>query len=369
MTTANGFAANLRSLNRRVTGVERYTAEVSSRLGGFLRPVSPARQLPPAAGHLWEQFVLPQRLHKGELLWSPANIGPLSVSNQVLTLHDTSVLEHPEWFHPLFARWYQAVLPRLVRRVRRILTVSEHSRGRILKLFNLPQEKVTVIPEGVNPNQFQPASLGDIQRVRQHYGIKGDYLFFLGTLEPRKNLSRMVEAWRLIQPEHEGTELIIAGSRASRFADVPSFSGAKAVHSLGYVAETDLPALYSGASASLLASLTEGFGLTALEAMACGTPVIAARAGALPETVDGAGLLIDPLEVSAWARAMHELLADEDCRQEYRQRGLSRARQFTWDRTAQGVRQELEAAGGTKPPAPFPRTEGGELMGRVGTRW
>lgn len=346
MMMANGFAANIRSLNRRVTGVERYTAEVSSRLGSFLRCVRPARQLSPAAGHFWEQIVLPQKLHKGELLWSPANIGPLAVSSQVLTLHDTSVLEHPEWFHPLFARWYQAVLPGLVQRVRRVLTVSEHSRGRILKLFNLPPEKVISIPEGVNLTQFQPASQGDILRIRQQYEIKGNYLLFLGTLEPRKNLNRLYEAWRLIQPEQHGAELVIAGSRASQFAPVSARPGANTVRALGYVAEADLPALYSGASAALLPSLTEGFGLTALEAMACGTPVIASRAGALPETVDAAGILVDPLDITAWARAMSALLADEDCRQEYRQRGLRHARQFTWERTAQRVRQELEAVGG-----------------------
>ena len=348
---ANGLVVNVRSLSRRLTGVERYTLEVTACLGPALRREKPARDLSPAAGHFWEQLVLPQRIHKGELLWSPVNIGPVAVSNQVLTLHDTSVLDHPEWFKPLFSRWYRAVLPSLVRRVRRVLTVSEHSRQSILKRFKLPAEKVVVIPEGVNRSLFYPAPVGEMARVSQRYELPGKYLLFLGTLEPRKNLERLCDAWRLIQPQVRGVELVIAGSQLPHFAPVSRLlapcevSPTRGVHYLGYVPDGDLPALYSGASAYLLPSLTEGFGLTALEAMACGTPVIASHAGALPETVGAAGILVDALDVSNWACAMLDLLSDEDCRQEYRRRGLQRARQFTWEHTAQRVLAELE--GGT----------------------
>jgi glycosyltransferase involved in cell wall biosynthesis len=340
---ANGLVINARSLSRRLTGVERYTIEISALLEKSLRREMPPRDLPPAAGHFWEQFVLPQKVRKGELLWSPANIGPVAVSKQLLTLHDTSVLEHPEWFKPLFARWYRAVLPVLVRRVRRVLTISEHSRQSILKLFRLPAEKVVAISEGVNSSLFYPATVQEITRVQQHYGLSDKYMLFLGTLEPRKNLEGLYDAWRLIQPGLRGVELIIVGSQLPHFATVHSIPAPQGVRRLGYVPDSDLSALYSGARAYLLPSLTEGFGLTALEAMACGAPVIASSAGALPETVGQAGILIDPLDIPKWACAMLDLLNDEECRQEYRQRGLERASKFSWERTAQRVLQELEA--------------------------
>jgi glycosyltransferase involved in cell wall biosynthesis len=340
---ANGLVINARSLSRRLTGVERYTAEISTRLEKSLRSEMPPRDLPPAAGHFWEQLILPQKVRKGELLWSPANIGPIAVSKQMLTLHDTSVLEHPEWFKPLFSRWYRAVLPVLVQRVRRVLTVSEHSRQSIRKLFKLPAEKVVAISEGVNRSLFYPASVQEIARVHHQYGLSGKYMLFLGTLEPRKNLEGLYDAWRLIQPGLRGVELIIAGCQLSHFATVPTIPAPREVRRLGYVPDSDLSGLYSGASAYLLPSLTEGFGLTALEAMACGAPVIASSAGALPETVGQAGILIDPLDVPNWACAMLDLLNDEECREEYRQRGLEHARQFSWESTAQRVLQELEA--------------------------
>jgi glycosyltransferase involved in cell wall biosynthesis len=343
MIRSNGLVVNTRSVNRRLTGVERYTAEVTACMGNILRSVRPRRDLPPVAGHFWEQVILPLNIKGGELLWSPANIGPVAVTDQVLTLHDCSIIEHPEWFQPLYALWYRAILPILVRRVKRVLTVSEHSKRHIQTLFKLPAKKVVSIQAGVNGKNFHPATKPEITRVRQHYGLPEKYLLFLGTLEPRKNLVRLYEVWKLAQPEQRGVELVIAGSPAPQFAPVHSQPSPHGMRYLGYIPESDLAALYSGASAYLLPSMSEGFGLTVLEAMACGTPVIAACAGALPETIGPAGLLLDPLDIAGWARAISNLLRDEDCWQDYRQRGLERARQFTWEGTARKVLQELEA--------------------------
>ncbi len=344
MVMTNGLIVNTRSLHRRMSGVERYTAEVSRRFPGCFRLVGPDQTLPSQLGHFWEQVVLPTRLSKGELLWSPANIGPVVVTNQVLTLHDISVLEHPEWFQPWFARWYRVILPILVRRVRRVLTVSEYSRQRILKMFGLPAEQVIAIPAGVDLSRFHTASQAEIERICQRYDLNRDYILFVGTREPRKNLGLLLKAWETIFPEFPGIELVIAGGQASHFASLPPLADSPGIRFLGHVPESDLPALYSGAIMFLLPSVEEGFGLTALEAMACGAPVIASNAGALPETVGDAGILVDPHDPQTWAEAICRLLEDKGCWLEFWQLGLERAEQFSWDKTAQRVWQELETA-------------------------
>ncbi len=340
----NGLVLNARFLNRRLTGVERYASELAAHLTNRLRQVGPGRPLSFVAGHFWEQVLLPGKIAKGELLWSPANIGPLAVANQVLTLHDISVLEHPGWFQPRFAGWYRIILPLLVRRVRRVLTVSQYSRGRILKIFPFLGEKVVVIPGGVNPNHFYPAPEAAISRMRQRYGLANEYLLFVGTLGPRKNLARLFEAWQLLQPELPGMELVIAGSPAPNFASIFPLKNLPALRFLGYVTDADLPAIYSAARACLLPSLEEGFGLTVLEAMACGTPVVASNAGALPETVGSAGVLVNPQETPAWVNAIFRLLTDRDCWLDFRHRGLAHARRFSWENTANRVWQALEDA-------------------------
>lgn len=349
---SNGFVINTRSLDRRLSGVERYTSEVARRFGSRARREAPGRSLTKGLGHFWEQVILPLKIRDGELLWSPANIGPLSVSSQVLTLHDINVLEHPEWFHPAFAAWYRWALPRLVRRVRRVLTVSEHSRERILSYFSLPENQVVAIPGGVDLEQFKPAPDAAISQVCWRYDLIQKYLLFVGTIEPRKNLPWLLRTFQMVRTKFPKVDLVIAGSHSRNFAKgelqgnpIGTKKASAGVHFLGYVADTDLPALYSGAKALLLPSLTEGFGLTALEAMACGLPVIASNSGALPETVGDGGWLVQSLSSTAWADAIHCLLANQDCWLEYRRRGLENARRFSWDQTTAGVWRELEIAG------------------------
>ncbi|MGE5224186.1 MAG: glycosyltransferase family 4 protein [Omnitrophica WOR_2 bacterium] len=346
----NGFVINARSLDRRLSGVERYTSEVARRLGTQVRREAPGGNLPAGIGHFWEQVILPGKVRDGELLWSPANTGPLAITNQVLTLHDIHVLEHPEWFHPAFAAWYRWALPRLVRRVRRVLTVSEHSRKQIQKYFSLPDDRVIAIAGGVDLAQFKPAPEAAIYQVRQRYGLIHDYVLFVGTIEPRKNLPWLLNTWRMVRTRFPRVDLAIAGDPVSHFTralpvdSIGSRDLQEGIHFLGYVADSDLAALYSGAKILLLPSLTEGFGLTALEAMACGLPVIASKSGALPETVGEGGWLVPPLNSSAWADAIYCLLANRDCWLDYQRRGLENARRFSWDNTAAGVWQELEAA-------------------------
>lgn len=339
---------NSRAANQPMNGVRRYIEELAGRLGERVRPVELPERSRGLSGHLWEQLVLPRQVGRGDLLWSPANTGPLSVASQVLTIHDLSSLEHPEWYRPGFALWYRFLLPRLARRVRRIITPSRFTKQRLVALLDIPQNVITLIPEGV-ADRFHPAQAGEIAEVRSRYGLHRPYLLAVGTLEPRKNLNRLFQAWQLaVGPEPAGrqpeVELAVAGGTGAAFRSLDYTRLASGVRLIGPPAEADLPALYAGAEACLVVSLYEGFGLPALEAMACGAPVIAADNTALPEVVGEAALLVDPYQVEQIAAAIRKILRDPDCRAGLRQKGLERARQFTWEQAAGRTWEVLQQA-------------------------
>ena len=342
------LAINARFLGRRPTGVERYARTLADTFGEKnMRLLQPRRPVKSLWGHLWEQMVLPRRLRTDELLWSPANTGPLAVRRQVLTLHDASTLDHPEWFTPIFAAWYRWLLPRLARRVQRVITVSAFSRQRLLERLHLPEESIVQISEAVDACQFYPLPPAAVAHTRQRWGLPERYLLFVGTLEPRKNIPLLLNAWQQVRAASASEtplSLVIAGSASPVFRTLTLPQDAPGVHWLGYVPETELAALYSGALACILPSLYEGFGLPALEAMACGTPVIISRAGGLPEVAGEAGLYIDPLDAASLAAAMQQIIGDASLRHELSQCCLERARFFTWERTAQATWQVLQGA-------------------------
>jgi glycosyltransferase involved in cell wall biosynthesis len=326
-------AVNGRFEGRRVTGVERYASEILRCLGERVRVVRPRRRVGGFGGHLWEQAILPSMISKHEVLWSPANTGPLAVSNQVVTIHDLSVIEHPEWFTAPFRLWYSLLLPGLARRARLVLTVSEHSRRSILDRFKLEDHKAIVIPNGVNTKQFHAC---DPNPARQKYRLPEQYVLFVGSLDPRKNLTRLLQAWNELA-DFPKAELVIAGSKTNIFRSIPIDHSLRRCRFLGYVPDEDLPGLYAGAMCFVMPSLFEGFGLTVLEAMACGAPVVAARAGALPEVTKDAAMLVDPTSVSGIARAIQKLLLEDGLRTEYRQKGIERAHMFSWTQSAEQI--------------------------------
>ena len=318
---------NGRFLTRRVTGVERYGREVLSFIGDKCQVARPARALNGAEGHAWEQFILPRKLDSKSILWSAANTGPLLVRDQALTIHDLSPLEHPEWFKGTFSAWYRLFLPILAKRVRLIFTPSEYIRRKAAARFGI--KDVIVTPNGVNPSIFHPNAK---QRERQ---LPECYILFVGTLEPRKNLGALLRAWNDIKDDFRETWLVIAGAHGRVFRPVQLAYTVERVHFLGYVDDDALPGLYANAILFVLPSLDEGFGLSALEAMACGTPVIASNAGALPETVGDAGLLFEPLRPDTLVAQMIRYLSDPDLRLLLKEKGLARANSFSWQRTAE----------------------------------
>jgi glycosyltransferase involved in cell wall biosynthesis len=338
---------NVRVLSAPLTGVQRYVLEIARHLPGPVGSVAPRVPLRGACGHAWEQFWLPAMV-RGRLLWSPSNTGPLAVGRQVLTLHDMAPLDHPEWLSPRFAAWYRYLLPRLVRRVRRVIAVSEFTRERILAHVPGAAGRVTVIAHGVDL-RFYPRTGGEVAAARERLGLPELYLLSVGGMGPRKNLGRLLTAWANVQGALPA-ELVLAVVGAPPDERIFGSGGQEPqpprTRFLGHVADEILPALYSGASAFLYPSSYEGFGWPPLEAMACGVPVVAGRGTALDETLGDSALLVDPLDRLGLAEAIEAVVGDEGLRSDLRGRGLLRAASFRWDVAAARTWEVLQAEAG-----------------------
>lgn len=323
---------NGRFTTQRVTGVQRYARQVVARKAQWADVASPRNTSHGVHGHFWEQSVLPMRVGKS-LLWSPCNTGPLAVRNQVVTIHDCAFYDHPEGFTRRFAAWYRWLVPRLAKRIRGIITISRFSRDRLLEYCQLPPEKITVIPQGVDPC-FQPVDEASIAEVRRKLALPERYVLYVGSLAPRKNLARLLQAWKLVSPLHPDTSLVLVGAASHVFRDAGLHNLPSSVMATGYVAEDQLAAVYGGAQVLVFPSLYEGFGLPVLEAMACGTPVMTSNVTSMPEVAGDAALLVDPYSEESMADGLQKLLSDAPLRAQLAARGLARAKEFTWDRTA-----------------------------------
>ena len=338
---------NTRVATSRLTGVPRYANELARLLEGRVSRISPNKNAAVGTrGHIWEQLALPMVV-KQDLLFSPANTGPLGVAKQVVTIHDWSVIDHPEWYTQRFAKWYGFLLPKLVRRVRHVIAVSKFTEERILEATGVSKERVTVIPNGID-GRFSPRPEEEIAAVRHALGLPSThYLLSLCTLEPRKNLQRMIDAWRIVHKKlPDDVWLVLAGawgaSTIFRIRELPALP--PRVFITGYVRESDLAPLYSGALAFVYPSLYEGFGLPPLEAMACGTPVLCSNAGALAEVVGDACFTVDPLDVEDIAYNIGRLVSDGAVRSRLRRKGLERPKRFSWELAAERTWRVLSQA-------------------------
>jgi glycosyltransferase involved in cell wall biosynthesis len=339
---SGAIVVNARSIHHPLTGVGRYTREVTAHLGDLVKLISSEKAAQGFPGHFWEQVVLPRELDRTQLLWSPANTGPLTYTRQVLTIHDISPLDEPDGFKFQFKIWYRVLLPLLVKQVRKVITDSEFSRRRIIEQLGVPTEKVVTIPCGVDRDHFFPRAVAETADVKSRYGLPENYLLTVGTLEHRKNYRRLFRAWQRINQEVGEISLVVVGRpgrafRRMRFDPIP-----ERVMFVSFVSEQDLPSLYSGALALVIPSLYEGFGMPAVEAMACGIPVIASRAGALPEVIGDAGRLVDPYNEEDITQAISQMIADPALREDFSARGLARAQTFSWDRTSAQIETVLE---------------------------
>ena len=333
---SSGVFINMRSQTSGLRGVQRYAAEVQRRLADRIIPLAPTRPLHGLRGHLWDQTVVPRKVGNA-LLWSPANTGPLCVANQVLTVHDLGSLEHPEWYNAKFSAWYHWLVPKLIKRVRRVITLSQFSCERVLALVGVERSKVVVVPAGVDA-RFCPRAPDEITEVRDRLGIPSPhYILSLGAIEPRKNLHRLLTAWAsCVTRLPQEIWLVVAGAKAPsnvfsvvELSDIPP-----RVHFASFVQDENLPALYSGALALAYVSVYEGFGLPALEAMASGTVPIVANNTSVPEVVADAGLQVNPHEVEEIGAAIQRLVDDSELRETLRQRAIRRSALFDWERAS-----------------------------------
>jgi len=337
---------NVRAQAAPLTGVQRYILEMCDQLKERVQHIGPCWKLLGFAGHFWEQLILPGKLN-GHLLWSPANTGPLQVENQVVTIHDVAPLDHPEWFSSRFANWYRWLIPRLVKRVRRIITVSNFSKTRLLELTGVEEARIIVIPNGVNARFFS-RSAAEIESVKRRLGVATPrYLLSLGSIEPRKNLPTLLTAWSRCQPLlGEDMTLVIAGGRGARriFRGVATTHLPPQVCLLEAVSDEWLPALYSGSTAFIYPSIYEGFGMPVAEAMSTGSVPIVSNCTALPEVVGGAGLLIDPLNVEELADAVLKICDDDTLRRGLSNQAKVESARFRWEQAAHLALTVLEQA-------------------------
>ena len=316
------------AVREQIGGVERFAREMATRLPrlrpGRYRVLRPASAFAHRAGHIWEQAVLPRRARSGKLLYCPANLAPVAGGRTVVVIHDAAALRMPSVYSRAYVAYQRTLLPLIARRARLVITVSEFARAELVELLGLSADRVTVIAPGVD-ERFGPTV--DPAPARQAYGLERPYALAVGTRSARKNFKALEPAARALRKH--GIELVIAGSARGYLREEASN-----VRSLGYVAEAHLPALYAGARMLAMPSLHEGFGLPCLEAMASGVPVVAARRGALPETIAEAGVLVDPGRTGELADALVATACDAQLRGRLIAAGLSRASRYTWRRTA-----------------------------------
>jgi len=324
------IVVNGRFLSREITGVERYGREILSMLGGRCRVELTDKN--GIRGHFWEQMILPGKLDSNTLLWSPANTGPVLFRNQALTIHDLSPLEHPEWFTGFFSIWYRLFVPILIARVKLIFTPSEFVRMKIMRRFSVNQ--VVVTSNAVNTGLFHKGADGNrIEKPKK-------YILFVGSLQLRKNLQSLLNSWRILKDEFPDYWLVVVGDTFTVFRQT-NYAKDERVHFLGYISDEDLAEVYTNAALFVLPSYDEGFGLSALEAMACGAPVIVSNGGALPEVVGDAAYIFDLDDQQNLTKAIRKVLIDKHLQNELRQMGFARVQEFSWASSAEIIWKAL----------------------------
>jgi len=301
--------------------------------------------------HLWTHLRLSWEMarHPPDLLFVPAHVLPIVHPRcSVVTVHDLGYLYYPE-AHRLLDRIYLDLSTRYnARAASHLIADSSVTKRDLIERYGIKPDKITVVYPGYDETIFQPVRDEEaIEAVKTRYDIVSDYILFVGTLQPRKNLACLIEAFSNLQSPISNLQLVIAGKKGWLYKEV-----FQQVENLGlegsavftdYVPEGDLPALLSGARLFVFPSLYEGFGLPVLEAIACGTPVVCSNASSLPEVVGDAAVLVDPMDVEGLAMAIERVLGDEELRAKLIERGFEQAKKFSWERCARETLDVLES--------------------------
>ncbi len=286
------------------------------------------------------------RKHPVDLLHVQFTAPPFCPCPFVVSIHDLSFEHVPQTFKRRSRTQLRLTVRHSARRAARILSLSEHTRSDIIATYGIEPDRIDAIPLAAPDHFCTVNDKRELQRVRHNYGIEGDYILSVGSIQPRKNLARLIKAYAQLRGDYSADKLpklVLVGKCAWLYDETLRAldqAGVKdSVILTGYVPESDLPALYSSALCFVYPSYFEGFGLPPLEAMKCGTPVVVGNRTSLPEVVGDAGLTVDPFDVDAIAGAIRRLLNDSTLRAELSQKGAERASTFTWQETA---RQTLQ---------------------------
>lgn len=352
-----------RAVRSRRTGTENYSyfmiralleADAGHRYRLYFNEPPPPDLFPPGSWEarvirfprLWShlRLALEVRRHTPDLLFIPAHVLPLlHPTKSVVTVHDLGFRHFPQ-AHRRLDRWYlEWSTAYHARAAAHLIADSEATKGDLLAAYGIPAKRISTVYPGRDESLRRVEDPAAIADVKDRYGIGGDYFLHVGTLHPRKNLVRLVEAFALLQRDsaHSGCRLVLAGRKGwlyePLFRCVTALGLERKVVFTGYLPHSDLAPLLSGARCLAYPSLYEGFGFPVLEAMACGTPVACSKASSLPEIAGGAALLIDAEDTEAWAKALRQMLTNAELREDLVQRGYRRVREFSWGRAAQQV--------------------------------
>jgi len=298
---------------------------------------------------LWTQFALPLKLFlrpRPDVFFSPSHYAPrFSPIPTVITIFDLSYVHFPELFRKSDLYQLQNWTAYSVKKAKAILTISQSSKNDIIKYCRIDPKKVFVTYPGYDRECFKPVGdEGKINNIKKKYKIEGNYISYLGTIQPRKNLVRLVDAFYLVLKDFPNLKLVISGKRGWLYDEFfKKIQDKKEIIYTDYVAKEDLPALFSGAKAFVLPSLYEGFGIPVLDAMACGCPVVVSNISSLPEVVGEAGILVDPGNVENIAISIKRVLnLGDNERKTLIEKGLKQAQKFSWEKCARETLQVLE---------------------------
>ncbi len=290
--------------------------------------------------HLWEQFKLPRlaKRHNIDILHSPANIAPLFYRGKsIVHIHDLCFVVNPQWYSFSFRTLYNLMIPRLAHRATKVITNSNSAKNDLLQYFDLPAEKVSLVYWAVDETFSLPAT----PLAEKIADIPGDYILYVGSLEPRKNINILIEAFEELRSEHPelSTKLILIGGESPLFATVrlKAKKFGEDVVFKGFVRDDELRQYYRHASLVAYPSLYEGFGLPPLEAMASGAPVVTSYTSSIPEVVGHAAIMVNPRDCRQLVDAMYRVLSDPDLAQALREAGYQQVSKFNWYRVARGV--------------------------------
>ncbi len=344
------IAIDVQSTVGKPTGIGQYTAKLLA----ALRHVAPEHEYVEIAWGkdpvmrlynriLWQQGLAPRRAQvaQPELLHIPGFDAPWwKPCPVVLTCHDLIGMLFPQNLPPAARFYWSRWLPFSVRFADAIIADSLATRRDIVRLLAIDEQRIYVVPLGVD-QRFRPQNDAEVARIQERYHLPPKFVLFVGTLEPRKGIDTLIEAFAAVRQSQPALDLVIAGKRGWYWRQLLQRIAALGleanVHVLDYVPEADLVALYSAATVFALPSRYEGFGLPVLEAMASGAPVITTHSSSLPEVTGDAGLLVPPDDVGALAAAIIAVVDQPNLQVALRERGIERARQFTWERTARAT--------------------------------